>query len=240
MRAFRRRFVAWFIVTALLASIVALPCQAGPQEMLTLMQRIAALAQDGRYGEAVALARKLANEAEKTSGRQSLLTATTLVVLAQALQAQGETVLRRALAIREKALGPNHPDVAAVLTTLGQIAFSQNRLNDAERDTSRAINIDESALGPDNLNTALARMQLGNLRNRQLREAEALDVYSRALDVFKKAHGQADIVVPVVLNNIAEIYKAQGRYQLAEARFLEALDLQEKTHRDSLYLTATL
>jgi CHAT domain-containing protein len=214
--------------------------------MLALMQRITALAKEGRYGEAIALARKLENEAERTSGRQSPLTATTLVVLAQTLQAQGEmaeaeTALRRALAIREKALGPNHPDVAAVLTTLGQIAFSQNRLKDAEQDTSRAIAIDESALGPDNLNTALARMQLGNLRHRQLREAEALDGYSRALDVFKKAHGQADIMVPVVLNNIAEVYKAQGRYQLAEARFLEALDLQEKTHgHDSLYLTATL
>ncbi len=246
MRALGRRLVARLIVTVLLASMVASPSRAGPQEMLALMQRITALAKEGRYGEAVVLARRLANEAEKTAGRQSPVTATTLVVLAQALQAQGETteaetVLRRALAIREKALGPNHPDVAAVLATLGQIAFSQNRLNDAERDTLRAIGIDESTLGPDNLNTALARMQLGNLRHRQLREAEALDIFGRALDVFKKAQGQADIMVPVALNNIAEIYKAQGRYQLAEERFLEALDLQEKKHgRDSVYLTSTL
>jgi CHAT domain-containing protein/Tfp pilus assembly protein PilF len=214
--------------------------------MLALMQRITALAQDGRYGEAVTLARKLASEAEKSSGRQSLLTATTLVVLAQALQGQGETaeaerVLTRALAIREKALGPNHPDVAAVLGTLGQIALGQNRLKDAERDTLRAISIDESTLGPDNLNTALARMQLGNLRHRQLREAEALDIFSRALEVFKNAPGQADIMVPVALNNIAEVHKAQGRLQLAEERFLEALALQEKRHgRDNLHLTSTL
>jgi CHAT domain-containing protein/Tfp pilus assembly protein PilF len=214
--------------------------------MLTLMRRITALAQEGRYGEAVGLARKLATEAERTSGPQSPLTATTLVVLAQALQAQGETteaekVLRRALAIREKALGANHPDVAAVLSTLGQIALGQNRLKDAERDTLRAIAIDESALGPDHLNTALARMPLGNLRHRQLREAEALDIFSRALDVFKNAPGQADIMVPVALNNIAEVYKTQGRLQLAEERFLEALGLQEKKHgRDSLYLASTL
>ena len=246
MRALRQGFVAWLIVTALLASVVASPCQANPQEMLTLMRRITALAQEGRYGEAVGLARKLATEAERTSGRQSLLTATTLVVLAQTLQAQGETaeaerVLRRALAIREKALGANHPDVAAVLSTLGQIALSQNRLKDAERDTLRAISIDESSLGPDNLNTALARMPLGNLRHRQLRGTEALDIFGRALEVFKNAPGQADIMVPVALNNIAEVYKTQGRLQLAEERFLEALGLQEKRHgRDSLYLASTL
>jgi CHAT domain-containing protein/Tfp pilus assembly protein PilF len=241
-----RGFVARFIITALLACVVASSCRAGPQDMLALMQRITALAKDGRYADAIALARKLESEAERSTGQQSALTATTLVVLAQTLQAHGdmaeaETALRRALAIREKALGPNHPDVAAVLTTLGQIAFSQNRLNDAERVTSRAISIDESSLGPDNLNTALARMQLGNLRHRQLKEAEALEIFGRALEVFRKAPGQADIMVPVTLNNIAEVYKAQGRYQPAEQRFLEALDLQERQHgRDSLYVTATL
>ena len=246
MRALRQGFVAGLIATALLTSVVASPCQANPQEMLTLMRRITALAQEGRYGEAVGLARKLATEAERTSGGQSPLTATTLVVLAQALQAQGETaeaekVLRRALAIREKALGANHPDVAAVLSTLGQIALDQNRLKDAERDTLRAVSIDESTLGPDHLNTALARMPLGNLRHRQLREAEALDIFGRALEVFKNAPGQADIMVPVALNNIAEVYKTQGRLQLAEERFLEALGFQEKRHgHDSLYLASTL
>ncbi|WP_225672586.1 tetratricopeptide repeat protein [Bradyrhizobium hereditatis] len=54
------------------------------------MRRITALAQEGRYGEAVALARKITAEAERTSGRQSVLTATSLVVLAQTLEAQGE------------------------------------------------------------------------------------------------------------------------------------------------------
>jgi CHAT domain-containing protein/Tfp pilus assembly protein PilF len=245
MRA-SQRLGARFIVAVFLASLIALPCLAGEQEMLTLMRRITGLAEEGRYGEAITLARKLKNEAERTSGRQSPLTATTLVVLAQALQAQGEmaeaeTVLRRALVIREKALGPNHPDVAAVLATLGQIAFSQNRLNDAERDASRAIAIDESTLGRDNLNTAMARMQLGNVRHRQLREAEALDIYSHALEVFKRASGPADIMVPVALNNIAEVYKAQGQLQLAEQRFLEALALQEKRYGpDSLHLGSTL
>src|SRR5262249_22826282 len=102
--------------------------------MLALMQQITALARDGRYAEAGTLARKLESEAERTTGRQSPVTATTLVVLGQTLQTQGQTaeaeqVLRRALAIREKSLGPKHPDVAAILATLGQIELGQNRLN---------------------------------------------------------------------------------------------------------------
>lgn len=240
------RFAAQSFCFVLLVSVMVSPVQAGSQDMLALMQRITALAKEGRYGEAVGFARKLVVEAEKSTGRQSPLTATTLVVLGQALQTKGETaeaesVLRRALVIREKSLGPNHPDVAAVLATLGQIELGQNRLGDAERDMSRAIAIDENVLGPDHLTTALARMQLGNLRHRQLKETEALDLFNRALVVFRKSPGQADIMIPVTLNNIAEVNRAQGRLQQAEASFAEALVLQEKQHGpDSIYLTATL
>jgi len=58
---------------------MALSCRAGPKDMLTLMQQITALARDGR-AEAVMLARKLESEAERTTRRRSLVTATTLVV----------------------------------------------------------------------------------------------------------------------------------------------------------------
>jgi CHAT domain-containing protein/Tfp pilus assembly protein PilF len=241
-----QRFVARLWGFLFLVSVVVSPCRAGPQDMLVLMQQITTLAKQGRFNEAVGLARKLEAEAERTAGRQSPLTATTLVVLGQVLQTQGnmteaESTLRRALAIREKSLGPNHPDVAAVLATLSQIELGQNRLNDGERDIMRAIAIDESVLGPDHLTTALTRMQLGNLRYRQMRETEALDIFNRVLDVFKKSPGQAEVMIPVTLNNIAEVYQAQGRLQLAEARFTEALALQEKQHGpDSLYLTATI
>ena len=230
----------------LFATLAASPACAGPQDMLALMQKITALAKAGQYPEAVALARRLESDAEAASGRQSPLTATTLVVLGQVLQTSGniteaESVLRRALAIRQKTQGPGHPDVAAVLATLGTIELGQNRLNDAERDTSRALVIDEAALGPDHLNTALARMQLGNVRYRQMREADALDLFKRALDVFRKNPGPADIMVPVVLNNIAEIEQAQGQLQAADQQFLEALRLQEAQHgKDSLYVTATI
>jgi CHAT domain-containing protein/Tfp pilus assembly protein PilF len=241
-----QRVVARLWVSLFLVGVVVSPSLAGPQDMLVLMQQITTLAKQGRFNEAVGLARKLEAEAERTSGRQSPLTATTLVVLGQVLQTQGniaeaETTLRRALAIREKSLGPTHPDVAAVLAILSQIELGQNRLNDAERDITRVIGIDESVLGADHLTTALARMQLGNLRHRQLRETEALDIFNRVLEVFKRSPGQAEIMIPVTLNNIAEVYQTQGRLQLAEARFTEALALQEKQHGpDSPYLTATL
>src|SRR5579871_2185521 len=125
MHDFLRRCATPFLIAVCLSGIAAPACRAGPQDLLALMQRITALAKEGRYAEATTLARALEIQAEKASGPQSPLTATTLVVLAQTLQAQGRTPeaekhLRRALAIRERSLGLQHPDVAAVLSTLGQ------------------------------------------------------------------------------------------------------------------------
>src|ERR1700760_3117694 len=119
------RIAITILAAVVLVAVMMSPVRAGPQDMVALMQRITALAKAGQYPEAVALARRLESDAEAASGRQSLLTATTLVVLGQVLQTSGniaeaESVLRRALAIREKAEGPKHPDVAAVLSTLGQ------------------------------------------------------------------------------------------------------------------------
>src|SRR5215468_9564563 len=181
MRILGRRLIARLVISGILTLAALLPLQAQQQDLLTLMQKLTALAAAGRYAEAIPLARKLVSEAEKASGPNSPLTATTMVVLAQALQAQGEeteadTLFKRVLAIREKTLGPNHPDVAAPLTNLAQIALDQNRLADAEQDITRAIAIDEKALGPDHLTTALARMPLGNLRHRQMRDDEALQI----------------------------------------------------------------
>jgi tetratricopeptide (TPR) repeat protein len=54
----------------------------------------------------------------------------------------------RSLAIYEKARGPDHPDVAATLNTLGAIYEGQGRYADAEALLRRALAICEKTLGP--------------------------------------------------------------------------------------------
>ena len=56
---------------------------------------------------------------------------------------------QRALAIREKALGPDHPDVALALNNLAELYRNQGRYAEAEPLYKRALAIEEKALGPD-------------------------------------------------------------------------------------------
>lgn len=54
-------------------------------------------------------------------------------------------VANEALAIREKALGPEHPDVAASLSNLGLLCLHQGRYAEAEPFLKRALAIYEKA-----------------------------------------------------------------------------------------------
>jgi CHAT domain-containing protein/Tfp pilus assembly protein PilF len=235
------------LITAATLAILATTCAHAQQlDVAALMRQLTALAQAGRYGEAIPLARRLVVEAEKVSGPESLITAQALLILGQALVPQGdlgeaETVFKKVLAIRERALGPDHIDIAAPLAGLAQIAVAQNRLADAEHYVLRAIAIQERALGSDDVNTAMTRLQLGKLRHQQFRNAEALESFSRALETFKKHPGQADIMVAVALNNVAEVQKEEGHLSLAESSYREALAVQEKVFGTSaLYLAPML
>jgi tetratricopeptide (TPR) repeat protein len=82
-------------------------------------------------------------------------------------------VMRRALAIGEKSLGPNHPDVATRLNNLAQLLQDTNRLAEAEPLYRRALAIDEKNLGPNHPNVAIRLNNLAQLLQATNRLAEA-------------------------------------------------------------------
>ena len=90
---------------------------------------------------------------------------------------------QRALAIREKVLGPDHPNVAQSLNNLATLYHAQRKYVEAEPLYKRALTIWEKALGPDHPNVALALENYAKLlrqTNRQM-EATAMEVRAKAI-----------------------------------------------------------
>ena len=75
---------------------------------------------------------------------------------------------QRSLAIREKALGPDHPDVATALNSLAALYSNQGRTADAEPLYKRSLAISEKALGPDHPDVATTLNNLAGLYLRNL------------------------------------------------------------------------
>ncbi|MCH8269351.1 MAG: tetratricopeptide repeat protein, partial [Acidobacteria bacterium] len=62
---------------------------------------------------------------------------------------EAELLYQRALEIREKALGPEHPDVAVSLNNLAEMYHTQGKYGEAESLFLRSLAIREKVLGPE-------------------------------------------------------------------------------------------
>ena len=156
---------------------------------------------------------------------------------------EAEPLFKRALAINEKALGSEHPDVGRDLNELALLYQAQRRDAEAEPLYKRALAIYEKALGPGHPELGTTLNNLAKLYGAQGRYAEAEPLLKRTLAINEKALGPAHPDVGINLNNLAALYRAQGRYTEAEPLYKGALAIAEKalgpTTRTSARTSAT-
>lgn len=142
--------------------------------------------------------------------------------------AEAESLFKRSLAIWEKALGPDHPDVAISLNNLGLLYQAQGRYAEAKPFFERSLAIREKEFGPDHPDVANSLNNLGLLYKAQGRYAEAEPLLKRSLAIREKALGQSHPNVAIGLNNLAKLYQAQGKYAQAEPLYRRALAILKK------------
>ena len=135
---------------------------------------------------------------------------------------------RRALEIREKALPPDHPDVATSLDNLAALYKIQGRYKDAEPLHRRALAIYEKSLGPEHPDVAITLNNLASLYDDQGRYADAEPLHRRALAIREKVLPPDHPDVAQSCSNLASLYYHQGRYADAEPLLRRALAIYEK------------
>jgi tetratricopeptide (TPR) repeat protein len=137
--------------------------------------------------------------------------------------------LQRALAIREKALPSDHPDVAMSLNNLASLYNSQGRLWEAEPLFERSLGIRESSLGADHPDVALSLNNLAGLYHQLGRYQEAEPLYERSLATRENLLGADHPDVAISLRSVASLYKVQGRLREAEPLYERALVISENS-----------
>ena len=140
MRSGKRRWLLVGLLCLGLWPVVAASAQETRWD--SIMAGAARAYQQADYAQAEKLLLAALKEAEKF-GEQDPRFATSLNNLAELYRAQGkyaqaEPLYRRALAIREKALGPEHPNVAAVLENYADLLRKMKRDAEAEKMEARA------------------------------------------------------------------------------------------------------
>ena len=106
------------------------------------------------------------------------------------------------LAIEEKVLGPEHPDVAGSLYNLAYLYEFQGNYIEAEPLYRRAVVILENALGPEHPDVAPALNNLAELLRLQGNYPDAEPLFRRALAIHENALGPEHPDVAATLNNL--------------------------------------
>jgi len=134
----------------------------------------------------------------------------------------------RSLAIREKTLGPDHPEVADALNNLAALYKAKGEYAQAEPLYERALAISEKALGPEHPDTAISLSNLAGLYRVKGEYVRAEPLFRRALAIDEKALGPEHPDTATSLNNLAGLYRAKGEYVRAEPLYERALRIKEK------------
>jgi CHAT domain-containing protein/tetratricopeptide (TPR) repeat protein len=136
-------------------------------------------------------------------------------------------IAQQVVAIREKTLGPDHPDVAGALSDLATLHYMQGRYADAAQLSQRSLAIREKALGLDHPEVASSLNDLAEVYREQGRYTEAEPLYKRSLGISEKALGRDHPDVATTLNNLGLLYDGQSRYAEAEPLYQRSLATRE-------------
>jgi CHAT domain-containing protein/Tfp pilus assembly protein PilF len=141
---------------------------------------------------------------------------------------EARPLIEQAVAIREKVLGPEHPEVAAAVANLSNLYRVKGDFAQAESTQRRAMAIWEKTLGPDHPLVGGAFNNLAILDHLRGDYAKAGPLYQRALAVREKSLGSDHLDVAGTLNNLASLYSQRGDFAQAEPLYRRALAIWEK------------
>ncbi len=138
------------------------------------------------------------------------------------------SLAEQVLKLREKVLGPDHPEVAKSLNNLAALYNLRGNYTKAEPLLQRAIAILEKNLGPDHPLVAASLDNLAQLYQGQRQYDEAAPLFERALEIREQALGPQHPEVAKGLNNLAVLYFIQRRYDEAEPLYQRLITINER------------
>jgi tetratricopeptide (TPR) repeat protein len=152
-----------------------------------------------------------------------LLKHSALYCKARAEYALAEAQFRRALAIAESTVGPEHEDVSFILNDFGNLLTELERTDEAETLLRRALAIEEMLHGPNHPGVAIRLNNLGSIYHHQGRLAEAERLYRRAIAIDDNKTGPENPRLSTRHCNLGRVLAAQGRHQEAEELYRRSL-----------------
>src|SRR6185312_1175363 len=163
----------------------------------------------------------------------TLLGAVTLTELGQVAFSlrdfqQSESYFRRALTIREQALGTESVELMQALNDLATPYYARGELEQAERLYRRALAIGEAQLGELHPDLTVSLSNLARLHQRKADWRAAAPLLGRLLAIKQRALGETHPHAVSLMLAVANARSSLGEHEVAEELVRRALVLQER------------
>ncbi|MEP7064700.1 MAG: tetratricopeptide repeat protein [Gemmatimonadota bacterium] len=163
----------------------------------------------------------------------TLLGAVTLTELGQVAFSlrdfqQSESYFRRALTIREQALGTESVDLMQALNDLAAPYYSRGELEQAERLYRRALSIGETQLGELHPDLTVSLSNLARLHQRRADFRAAAPLLGRLFAIKQRSLGDTHPHAISLMLAVANARSSLGEHDVAEELVRRALVLQER------------
>ena len=122
----------------------------------------------------------------------------------------------KALEMRERSLGPNHPDVASSHSTIGAIYESMRDYKSALQHYNKSLEIRLKAFGPEHPDVATSYNNIGVVYAGMGDYAKAQKYYDQALAILEKSPDANPILMAQTYNNIGNFHYNQEQYEKAK------------------------
>ncbi len=189
---------------------------------------------EGRYKEAETNARAVLADAESKHGAEAIETALALEMLLEVYfygnyvrDPEAEQAGMRAVALKEKILGPEHSEVAVTLRLMGDLYAVRADYERARAFYERAIAIHRKS--PDQVSQyANALKEFAMLLTKSGEFAQARSAFEQALEIRKKNFPPDSLNTAITLSEYAVFLREAGSYDQSREYFLRASAIFDK------------
>ena len=145
-----------------------------------------------------------------------------------ALYTESIKFYHKAISIREKVLGKEHPKTAATYNNIASVYSRQGDYPKALEWHQKAFAIHKKVLDKDHPDIATTYNNIAVVYDRQGDYPKALEWYKKALAIREKVLGKEHPDTATTYNSIAVVYSRQGDYPKALEWYKKALAISEK------------
>jgi tetratricopeptide (TPR) repeat protein len=153
--------------------------------------------------------------------------------------AEARPLLEKAVALRERSYGADHPETAKVLNNLGIALASEGDYAGARALYARCHRSTAGAFGPKHPYNAMYLLNLGETWSAEAEHRKARETYEQVVAIWSEAYGPAHVNTVIGVEHLAGALLGEGDAKAALSRFEQALAAREKLHGAGTPLTAT-